>query len=403
MTKEIILGLIAVALIGGVYYLVTLSTNQKNNHMADSKMETTDKMADSTSYQPKPSLVRTALLANGCFWCVESDMRKVIGVIDVVSGYAGGTTENPTYSDYIDGGHREVVLVTYDANQVTFANLVEHIIKHGDPTDANGSFGDRGLQYAPAIYYENDYEESEAKRVIIAIDDMKVFSTPLPLVVIPRVKFWPAEEYHQDYAHKNTLKYGFYRKASGRDSFIKKHWDDLADKFQVPDLPVENDDSDNNQPISREGSWDSYIKPADAVLKNTLTALQYKVTQEEGTEPSRDNLYDKNYEPGIYVDVVSGEPLFLSSDKYDSGTGWPSFVKPISQSAVTLHEDRMLFSTRTEVRSRYANSHLGHVFDDGPTDKGGLRYCMNSAALNFIKKVDMEKEGYGYLLNLLPD
>jgi peptide methionine sulfoxide reductase msrA/msrB len=360
--------------------------------------DTQDTMNNTTTVvtTEKGILEKTALLANGCFWCVESDLEKVSGVIDVVSGYAGGTTDNPTYKDYAKHGHREVVLVTYDANKVSFANLVEHIIKHGDPTDANGSFKDRGEEYAPAIYYENDYEKSEALRVIAAIDALHVFSKPLPLAVIPRVPFYEAEEYHQDYSHKNSLKYSFYRTASGRNNFIDTYWGDSANTFVVPDK-----DDATPVSISKEGSWDTYVKPTDAELRSTLTALQYKVTQEEGTEPAHNNPYDKVYDPGVYVDVVSGEPLFSSADKYDSGTGWPSFVRPITDDAITLHEDRKLFTVRTEVRSRYADSHLGHVFTDGPKDRGGLRYCMNSAALRFIPLSDMEREGYGYLIGLV--
>ncbi len=343
---------------------------------------------------------KLALLANGCFWCVENDLVKVTGVIDVVSGYAGGTTENPTYENATVGGHREVVLVTYDASKVTYANLVEHIIKHGNPTDALGSFNDRGPQYAPAIYYENDTERNEAKRVIMEVDGLKVFTKSLPLIVIPTVKFWPAEEYHQDYAKKNPLKYGYYRTGSGRSAFIEKTWGARATQFEVTvttassTLPIKNQVTQFNAM-----SWNNFAKPTEAELKARLTPTQFKVTQEEGTESPFSNEYDKNYQEGIYVDIVSGEPLYFSKDKFDSGTGWPSFVKPISEEVVTLKVDKKLFSTRTEVRSKHADSHVGHVFDDGPTDRGGKRYCMNSAAMRFIAKVDMEKEGYGYLLS----
>ena len=339
---------------------------------------------------------KTALLANGCFWCVEHDLEKVEGVIDVVSGYAGGTTENPTYENYSKGGHREVVLVTYDANVVTYANLVEHIIKHGDPTDAEGSFGDRGQEYAPVIYHENESEKSAAGRVINEIDALHIFEKPLPLLVSPRVEFWPAEDYHQNYSEKNPVRYKFYRTASGRDAFIKKYWGDFAQLFVVSTSEALRD-----KKTFDENSWKNFILPTETELQTLLTPIQYEVTQDEGTEKPFENAYNKNYEEGIYVDIVSGEPLFLSKDKYDSSTGWPSFVNPISDDVVTLHEDNGLFTKRTEVRSRHANSHLGHVFEDGPSDRGGKRYCMNSASLRFIKKSDMEKEGYAYLFSLM--
>jgi peptide methionine sulfoxide reductase msrA/msrB len=342
---------------------------------------------------------KTAVFGNGCFWCVEHDLEEVEGVITVVSGYAGGSTENPTYADYGAAGHREVVLVTYDPSTISYANLVEHIIKHGDPTDASGSFYDRGLEYAPAIYYENEEEKKEAFRVIAGVDALQKFSAPLPLVVLPRVPFWPAEEYHQDYSKKNPLKYGYYRRGSGRTAFIEKTWGDTLNTFEISGagsaLPKETNSI--KKPFNAM-SWDKFEKPTDQELRERLTPLQYDVTQHEGTEPPFRNEYDKNYEEGIYVDIVSGEPLYFSKDKYDSGTGWPSFVRPISDDVLTLKQDRRLFFSRTEVRSRHADSHVGHVFDDGPSDRGGKRYCMNSAAMRFIAKADMEKEGYGYLL-----
>jgi peptide methionine sulfoxide reductase msrA/msrB len=335
--------------------------------------------------------IKTAMLAGGCFWCVEHDLEKLPGVIDVVSGYAGGTTENPTYENYAGGGHREVVLTTYDPNKVSFANLVEHIIKHGDPTDAKGSFNDRGLEYAPAIYAESEEERVDARRVIDAVDASRVFDRPLPILVLSRVPFWPAEEYHQNYAARNPLRYGYYRNASGRDAFIAKYWGDDAEAFTFSSAVGVKVDMVSTS----TAAWKNYTKPSETVLRALLTPLQYEVTQEDGTERPFDNIYDKNNEDGMYVDILSGEPLYSSKDKYDSGTGWPSFVKPIVPDAIVLREDKGLFSTRTEVRSRLAASHLGHVFDDGPADRGGKRYCMNSAAMRFIPLADMEKEGYG--------
>jgi peptide methionine sulfoxide reductase msrA/msrB len=336
---------------------------------------------------------RTALFAGGCFWCVEADFEKLSGIVGVVSGYAGGTTENPTYENYAEGGHREVVEVTYDPSKTTYESLVEHIIRYSDPTDATGSFNDRGVQYAPAIYYDIDEEKEIAQKIIAKIDAEGVYEKPITIVVIPRVKFWPAEEYHQDYSKKNPIRYNFYRNNSGRSDFIEQHKDKgINKKSSTPTTP----------PIDTAGSmnFENYQKPSEENLKQKLTPLQFKVTQEEGTEPPFDNEYNANKADGIYIDRISGEPLFSSKDKYDSGTGWPSFVKPIDPIDVTLHEDKGLFTTRVEVRSHYADSHLGHVFDDGPQDRGGKRYCMNSAALLFISKEEMEAKGYGRYLSL---
>lgn len=335
---------------------------------------------------------RTAILAGGCFWCVESDLEKLEGVIDVVSGYSGGEGIDPTYDDYAEKGHREVVEVTYDALQLSYAKLIEYFIKHIDPTDSGGSFHDRGAQYSPAIYYKNDEEKNTAEEIIASINALSVYEKPLALALLPEVTFYPAEEYHQDYYKKNTLKYGFYRTASGRDAFVERAWGKDASRFTI----VKNDMTGTTSP----SAWETFTKPEVSELKSSLTDIQYKVTQKDGTEAPFKNEYWDNEEEGIYVDVVSGEPLYSSKDKYDSGTGWPSFVRPIDDSFIVKKDDSSFFTTRTEVRSRYADSHLGHVFPDGPSDRGGLRYCMNSAALRFVPLRDMEKEGYGDYISL---
>ena len=345
----------------------------------------------------------TAMFANGCFWCVEHDLEKVPGVIAAVSGYAGGSTENPTYDTYHKGGHREVVEVLYDPTIVSYANLVEHIIKHGDTTDAEGSFYDRGVYYSPAIYFKDEAEREIAEQIIAAVDALKVFKKPLAIAVLPTATFWPAEEYHQDYSKKNPLKYSYYRNGSGRTAFYESVWGAESETFTISnDVSISNKPVETMEQTQREqfnkDSWLSFQKPPPDELKQRLSAAAYKVTQEEGTERSGTSPLDATYEAGIYVDVVSGEPLFSSRDKYDSGTGWPSFVKPLFEEAVTLHTDKRLFTTRTEVRSRFADSHLGHVFDDGPLDRGGKRYCMNGVSLRFIPKAEMEKKGYAYLL-----
>lgn len=344
-----------------------------------------------TSKANIPTEVKTAVFAGGCFWCVESDLEKLPEIISAVSGYTGGERHEgeppPTYEDYVGRGFREVVEVTYDPKKISYAALAEYVIKHSDPTDAGGSFGDRGSAYAPAIYYTNEAEKKEAERVIAEVNEKGVYEKPLAVQVLPRTEFFSAEEYHQDYYKKNPIRYNFYRTASGRDAFIKKHWGDDTGVSQSGATGV-------------SGRGD-FTKPDEAALRAMLTPLQYKVTQEEGTEPPFKNEYDKNYAEGIYVDLVSGEPLFSSRDKYDSGTGWPSFVKPIAPSAVVEKVDKGFFSTRTEIRSVLADSHLGHVFPDGPKDRGGLRYCMNSAALRFVPKEKMEAEGYSDYLGSL--
>lgn len=338
-----------------------------------------------------PTKTKSMLVAGGCFWCVEADLEKIPNVVSAVSGYAGGKTPNPTYENYSQGGHREVVEVVYDPAKVSFREIAIFAIKHMDPTDGEGSFYDRGVSYGPALYFETDEEKSILENLVKDFNENGPYEKPLAVAILPRPQFWPAENYHQDYA-KGTLsglKYQYYRAGSGRDAFIEKHWGEDTNTT----LPWERAEAN-----ASTTSWHNYQKPDASVLKTQLDELTYKVTQEEGTERAGTSPLDKNYERGIYVDVLSGEPLFSSRDKYDSGTGWPSFTKPIKEGAVTEHEDKRLFTTRTEVRSQIADNHLGHVFPDGPIEKGGLRYCMNGVALRFIPEADMTAAGYGEFL-----
>jgi peptide methionine sulfoxide reductase msrA/msrB len=336
------------------------------------------------------SKYKRAYFAGGCFWCTESDLQKAPGVVEVVSGYAGGHVENPTYGDVTSeqSGHREAVEVYYDDTQTSYEKLVQYHLMHIDPTDAGGQFYDRGESYQAVIFFQTPEEKMTADRVIRELDDAKVFEKPIAVRVLPYTNFYSAEEYHQNYAEENTVKYCAYRESSGRDAFLQRYfggksWAELVDRKDRAEAPS-----------STPGDFPHFVKPSDAKLRATLTDVQYDVTQKEGTERPFQNIYNDNHAAGIYVDIVSGEPLYSSRDKYDSGTGWPSFVRPIESGAVVEKVDNGLFSTRTEIRSKYGDNHLGHVFTDGPADRGGKRYCMNSAALRFIPLSDMEREGY---------
>lgn len=326
-----------------------------------------------------------ATFAGGCFWCMEPPFEKLDGVVDVVPGYAGGRTENPTYEEVSSGatGHLEAVQITYDPSKIIYRQLVDLFWTQIDPTDEGGQFVDRGPQYATAVFYHDDGQKAIAEESKAALERSGRYDKPVKTAIRPLTAFYEAEDYHKDFYKKSPVRYNSYKFFSGREPFLKRIWGE--------DRKAGSTEED-----------EEYTKPAESELRQKLTPVQYNVTQQCGTEPPFQNEYWDNKREGIYVDVVSGEPLFSSRDKFDSGTGWPSFFKPIDKSNIVEKADSSHGMVRTEVKSAKGGSHLGHLFDDGPQPTG-LRYCINSAALRFIPKENLEAEGYGAYKTIFED
>jgi len=311
-------------------------------------------------------MMQTAIFAGGCFWCTEKAFGTRPGLISLTVGYTGGTLPYPTYEQVCSGttGHVEALKIEFDEHTISYETLLTLFWRSIDPTDGGGQFYDRGSQYAPVIYYLNDSQKLAAERSKALLAASKRFTQSIAVEIRPAMPFYPAESYHQKYYVKNPFAYKRYETGSGRTAYFDKLW---------------------SKPLLEAPS---------------ITEFQRQVTFNAATEPPFQNAFWNHHEEGIYVDVLDGKPLFSSKDKFDSGCGWPSFTKPIDANGVFEKEDNSHGMHRVEIKSLHSLAHLGHVFDDGPRDKGGLRYCINSASLRFIPKDQLEKEGYGQYLSL---
>lgn len=304
-------------------------------------------------------------LAGGCFWGLEAYFRRIPGVVDAISGYANGNTDAPSYEDVCHGsGHVETVKVTYDTDSISLSHILQYFLRVVDPFSVNRQGNDVGIQYRSGVYYTSPEQEAVIRKTLQKAESH--YKQPFAIEILPLQSFYEAEDYHQQYLDKNPGGY-------------------CHINLQKADEPLID--------------LDEYTPKDDDTLRKELSPLQYSVTQESATELPFTHEYTSRYDKGIYVDITSGEPLFVSSDKFESGCGWPSFAKPINSDVIIYYRDQSHNMERIEVRSRIGNAHLGHVFEDGPKELGGLRYCINGASLRFIPLTDMEKEGYA---NLIP-